>query len=57
MVHTEELGELVREKGAFTTVHFSPKLTKEVLKKTENKGAKVVYDAAGEPMMDLIGSW
>ncbi|KAH1009803.1 quinone oxidoreductase-like protein 2 homolog [Dendroctonus ponderosae] len=55
VVDTEERGELVRERGAFTTVHFSPKLVKEILKKTENKGANVVYDAAGEPMMEHIG--
>ncbi|CAG9760820.1 unnamed protein product [Ceutorhynchus assimilis] len=56
VVDTEERGELLRERGAFTTVHFSPKLTKEVLKQTENKGAKVVYDAAGDPMMETIGN-
>lgn len=54
---TEELGDLVRERGAFTTVHFSPKLVKEILKQTDNKGVKVVYDAAGEPMMEIIGGW
>lgn len=56
VTETEDMGELVREKGAFTTVHFSPKFAREILKKTENKGAKIVYDAAGEKFMDLIGS-
>ncbi|XP_030766611.1 quinone oxidoreductase-like protein 2 [Sitophilus oryzae] len=56
VVDTEERGELVRERGAFTTVHFSPKMTKEILKKTDNKGAPTVYDAAGEDMMQIIGN-
>ncbi|KAL1495041.1 hypothetical protein ABEB36_010525 [Hypothenemus hampei] len=55
VVDTEERGELVRERGAFTTVGFNNKLIKEILKKTDNKGAKIVYDAAGEPIMELIG--
>ncbi|XP_060528897.1 quinone oxidoreductase-like protein 2 homolog [Cylas formicarius] len=55
VVDTEERGELVRERGAFTTVHFSPKLVKNILAKTENKGAKVVYDAVGENFMEIIG--
>ncbi|KAF7270005.1 hypothetical protein GWI33_016994 [Rhynchophorus ferrugineus] len=55
VVDTEERGELVRERGAFTTVHFSPKLVKEILKKTDNKGVPVIYDAFGEDMMEVIG--
>jgi len=56
VTHSEEMGDLVRERGAFTTVHFTPKLAKEILKNTDQKGAKVVYDAAGEEIMEVIGS-
>ncbi|XP_023029990.1 quinone oxidoreductase-like protein 2 homolog [Leptinotarsa decemlineata] len=56
LVDTEERGELVREKGAFETLHFSEKLTKQCMKITENKGASIVYDAVGDYMMETIGS-
>ncbi|XP_050308492.1 quinone oxidoreductase-like protein 2 [Anthonomus grandis grandis] len=55
VVEREELGDLLRDRGAFRTVHFSPKFNKEIMKETKNKGAKVVYDAAGDPMMKVIG--
>lgn len=54
VVDTEELGELVRNRGAFKTAHFSPKLEKEILNITENKGASVVYDAVGEHMLEPV---
>ncbi|KAG5878994.1 hypothetical protein JTB14_026798 [Gonioctena quinquepunctata] len=56
LVDTEERGELVREKGAFETLHFTEKLTKQCMKITDNKGAKVVFDAVGEYMMESIGT-
>ncbi|CAH2001664.1 unnamed protein product [Acanthoscelides obtectus] len=56
LVDTEERGELVRERGAFETLHFSGKLSNQLMKMTDNKGANIVYDAAGEEMMDTIGS-
>ncbi|CAH1155931.1 unnamed protein product [Phaedon cochleariae] len=56
LVDTEERGELVRERGAFQTLHFTEKLTKQCMKITENKGAHIVYDAVGDQMMDSIGS-
>lgn len=57
VVDTEELGELVRTRGAFQTVHFSAKLQKAVHSITENKGAAVVYDAVGEHMLEPISNW
>lgn len=54
---SEERGELLRQRGAFQTVKFSEKLQKDILKKTEGKGASIVYDAVGEHMLQSIGSW
>ncbi|CAG9830001.1 unnamed protein product [Diabrotica balteata] len=55
LVDTEERGELVRERGAFETLHFSDKLVKQCMKITDNKGASIVYDATGTEMMEPIG--
>ncbi|KAJ8942539.1 hypothetical protein NQ314_010044 [Rhamnusium bicolor] len=52
----KERGELVRQRGAFETLHFTKNLTKQCMKITENKGVSVVYDAVGDYMMDTIGS-
>lgn len=57
MVDSEERGELLRQRGAFQTVKFSEKLLKDVLKKTDGRGASIVYDAVGEHMLESIGSW
>ncbi|CAH0554375.1 unnamed protein product [Brassicogethes aeneus] len=56
VVDNEELGDLVREKGAFKTIAFNTKLQKNILKETNNKGVKVVYDAVGEHMMKTVGT-
>nr|CAH7752209.1 unnamed protein product [Callosobruchus chinensis] len=56
LVDTEERGELVRERGAFETLHFSEKLSKQLMKMTDSKGASIVYDAVGDNMMETIGS-
>lgn len=47
----------MRQRGAFQTLKFSEKLKKDVLKKTDGKGANVIYDAVGEHMLERIGSW
>lgn len=57
VVDSEERGELLRQRGAFQTIKFSEKLQKDVLKKTEGKGASIIYDAVGEHMLESIGSW
>lgn len=54
---TEERGELVRQRGAFETLHFNDKFLKHCMKITENKGVSIVYDAVGENMMETIGTW
>ncbi|KAJ8959855.1 hypothetical protein NQ318_011588 [Aromia moschata] len=56
LVDNQEFAELVRRSGAFETLTFSPKLTKQCMKITENKGVHVVYDAAGGHMTNTIGS-
>lgn len=57
VVDSEERGELLRQRGAFQTVKFSEKLQKDVLKKTEGKGANLIFDAVGEHMLEIIGRW
>lgn len=57
VVDTEERGELVRQRGAFETLHFSDKFTKNCMKITENKGINIVYDAVGDNMMETMGTW
>lgn len=57
VVDSEERGELLRQRGAFQTVQFSPKIKKEVYSKTNGKGGDIIYDAVGEHMLELIGSW
>lgn len=54
---SEATGELLRERGAFQTLHFDKKLRGSVLKASGNKGATIIYDAVGAHMLDTIGSW
>ncbi|KAJ8914550.1 hypothetical protein NQ315_010014 [Exocentrus adspersus] len=56
LVDTEQRGELVRQRGAFDTLHFDDKLAKRCMKIFEGKGASIVYDAVGEYMMNTIGT-
>lgn len=45
---TEDKAQVLREKGAFSTVNYKEKeIVKAVLKETNNQGVKVVFDAVG----------
>lgn len=45
---SEENTSILREKGAFSTINYSKKeVSKFVMKETDNKGVKVVFDAVG----------
>ncbi|KAG8198762.1 hypothetical protein JTE90_023524 [Oedothorax gibbosus] len=45
---TEDKTEILREKGAFSTINYSKKdIAKFVMKETEDKGVKVIFDAVG----------
>lgn len=45
---SEDKADVLREKGAFSTVNFKKKnIVKAVLEETNNQGVKVVFDAVG----------
>ncbi|GIY00263.1 quinone oxidoreductase-like protein 2 homolog [Caerostris darwini] len=45
---TEDKTSILREKGAFSTINYSKKdIYKSVMKETDNKGVKVIFDAVG----------
>ncbi|XP_042898297.1 quinone oxidoreductase-like protein 2 homolog isoform X2 [Parasteatoda tepidariorum] len=45
---TEDKANILREKGAFSTVNYSKKeLVKRVMKETNNEGVKIIFDAVG----------
>lgn len=58
MVDSAERAELARDRGAFQTALFTPKLPKKVIGSTEHgKGVDIIYDAVGEHMVETIGQW
>ncbi|KFM65937.1 Quinone oxidoreductase-like protein 2, partial [Stegodyphus mimosarum] len=45
---TEEKASILREKGAFSTINYTKKeIAKSVMKETNNRGVKIVFDAVG----------
>lgn len=45
---TEDKASILREKGAFSTINYKKeKISKAVLKETNNEGVRVVFDAVG----------
>ncbi|XP_035214698.1 quinone oxidoreductase-like protein 2 homolog [Stegodyphus dumicola] len=45
---TEEKASILREKGAFSTINYTKKeIAKIVMKETNNRGVKIVFDAVG----------
>lgn len=50
---TEDKAQVLREKGAFSTVNYKKnEIVKAVLKETNNQGVKVVFDAVGGDVFD-----